>query len=100
MIKVVLSSRRGLARVGLSTLLERERDISVVQTTEGLDAAVVAVKRHCVDVLVVSFDHLREPLQRVHDRPRMPLPSVFITGDTADRAVADGRRPRRRRSLA
>jgi DNA-binding NarL/FixJ family response regulator len=83
MIKVVLSARPGLTRVGISTLLDREPDIRVVQTTEGLDAAVVAFERRRADVLAVSLDHLRAP------GPRMSLPSVFITGGTADRAVVD-----------
>ena len=86
MIKVVLSARPGLTRVGLSTLLDRESDIRVVQTTEGLDAAVVAFERHRADVLAVSFDHRPAP---GGPGPRVHLPSVFVTGDTADRAVAD-----------
>jgi len=89
MIRVVLSARAGLTGVGISALLDCESDIGVVHVVNDLDTAVADFERSRADVLVVSFDPLREPEQIVYGRPRMTLPSVFITGNTAVRTVVD-----------
>jgi DNA-binding NarL/FixJ family response regulator len=92
-IGLVLAGPHPLTLYGLSQVLQKEPDCSLLAVCKGAEATLNAVRRHCPDVLVLDLDRNGEPtllrrLQREQERTRV----IVLAAASDNEAMSDAMR--------